>query len=205
MKQIRSVSSTTRNNWILDASLLLTAVVAILSGIYFLFLPDGGFKGGRNPYYGIQILFEREVWEWMHTWIGLAMIVVASIHLLFHWKWVKSTFVRVWSSLFKRTHSINQAGATNILVNGVLGLCFIVCSLSGFYFLFSPEIKGGGSSETIFLFSRTIWDALHTWSGVLMISAALIHFIIHWGWVTKVTRKLFSKKNTSDALSVVTN
>jgi len=27
-----------------------------LSGIYFLVLPTGGYQGGRNPYYGIQVL-----------------------------------------------------------------------------------------------------------------------------------------------------
>ena len=205
VKKIHSVSPITRNNWILDAGLFLAALVTILSGVYFLIFPDGGYKGGRNPYYGIQILFEREGWEWMHTWIGLGMVVIAAIHLLFHWKWVKNTTVRVWGTLFKRTRGINRASAMNIIVDVILAFNFIVCSLTGFYFLFFPEVKGGGDLESVFLFSRTIWDALHTWSGVLMISAALIHFVIHWGWVTKVTRKIFAKARADEVLTVAPN
>ena len=72
MDNKKSVTSLTRNNWLMDFSLFMTAVVTGLSGIYFLYLPDGGFKGGRNPLYGIRILFLRETWEWLHTWIGVA-------------------------------------------------------------------------------------------------------------------------------------
>ena len=79
----------------MDLGLFLTAVVTILSGIYFLYLPDGGFQGGRNPLYGIRIIFLRETWEWLHTWIGVAMVVIALIHLLFHWKWVVNMVKRV--------------------------------------------------------------------------------------------------------------
>ncbi len=95
MDNKKSVTSLTRNNWLMDFGLFLTAIVTVLSGVYFLFLPDGGFKGGRNPLYGIRILFLRETWEWLHTWIGLAMVVIALVHIIFHWKWVKSMFKRV--------------------------------------------------------------------------------------------------------------
>jgi hypothetical protein len=42
----------------------------------------------------------------------------------------------------------------------------------------------------MFLFSRLIWDVIHTWSGVAMIAAAALHFAIHWKWAVKVTRKM---------------
>ena len=32
---------------------------------------------------------------------------------------------------------------------------------------------------------------IHTWSGVTLIVAAVIHFAIHWRWVTKVTSNIF--------------
>jgi hypothetical protein len=40
------------------------------------------------------------------------------------------------------------------------------------------------------LFSRTTWDVIHTWSGVAMIAAAILHFAIHWRWIVKVAGKL---------------
>jgi len=48
-----------KGNWWLDLSLFLGGLLATLSGIYFLVLPTGGYQGGRNPYYGIQVLFNR--------------------------------------------------------------------------------------------------------------------------------------------------
>jgi hypothetical protein len=45
------VSKQTQKNWWIDAALFSSAVVAALSGIYFLYLPSGGFQGGRNPLY----------------------------------------------------------------------------------------------------------------------------------------------------------
>ena len=56
------LSAKTKKNWLIDAALALGGVIAALSGIYFLFLPSGGYKGGRNPMYGVTILFERHTW-----------------------------------------------------------------------------------------------------------------------------------------------
>jgi hypothetical protein len=32
---------------------------------------------------------------------------------------------------------------------------------------------------------------LHTWSGVVLVSTAVVHFAIHWRWVKNVTKKFF--------------
>jgi hypothetical protein len=42
----------------------------------------------------------------------------------------------------------------------------------------------------MFLFSRTTWDLLHTWAGVTLMIAALVHIAIHWKWITKVSGKM---------------
>ena len=190
----KRVSSTTRRNWILDSGLFLTALIASLSGIYFLIFPEGGYKGGRNPYYGIQIIFEREGWEWIHTWISFGFIAVGLLHLIFHWKWVVNTTSRIFHSLKERKTSMNKASRLNVLVDGVLGLGFLICALSGVYLFVVPEGKNGLGVDPMILFSRTGWDLVHTWSGVAFISAAIIHFGIHWGWVVKVARKMFTRK-----------
>ena len=45
----------------------------------------------------------------------------------------------------------------------------------------------------MWLFNRTTWDLVHTWAFVVMISAAILHFAIHWKWVTKVTTKIVNR------------
>jgi hypothetical protein len=186
----KGVTTLTRKNWLIDFSLFMTAIVTGISGIYFLYLPDGGFQGGRNPMYGIRIIFLRETWEWLHTWIGVAMVVIALVHLIFHWKWVKSMFKRVISGASKQ---LNPRARYNLWLNAVTALSFLVCAASGFYFLFAGASEGGRAVDPMFLFSRTAWDMIHTWSGVVILIAAILHFAIHWRWVVNVTKKVFSR------------
>ena len=193
MDNKKGVTALTRNNWLMDLSLFLAAIVTVLSGIYFLFLPDGGFKGGRNPFYGIRILFLRETWEWLHTWIGLAMVVIALVHIFFHWKWVKSMFKRVASGA---SAQLNPRARYNLWLNTLTALSFLISALSGLYFLFTVGSEGGRNPDPMFLFSRTAWDVLHTWSSVVFIASAILHFAIHWRWIVNVTKKVFQRSVT---------
>ncbi len=186
-----SVSKQTRNNWLIDAGLLSSALVAAISGIYFLFLPVGGYQGGRNPMYGIVILFERHTWEDIHTWIGVAMIAVAVIHLTLHWSWVVSMARRTWKEWTGKAGPMNARGRWNLIVNLTIAVSFLLTALSGIYFLFFPS--SGGAITPMVIFSQSGWDLIHTWAGVTLIIAAVLHFAIHWKWVTKVTRNLFRR------------
>lgn len=178
----------------MDTGLFLTMLVTVLSGIYFLFIPSGGFKGGRNPWYGVTVLFERETWEWLHTWIGLGMVVVALFHIFLHWKWVVNMARRVFNGLFRKVTPLNPRGTYNLWLNFTAAVSFLVSAASGVYFLFAGSSHGGLNPDPMFLFTRGTWDVIHTWSSVLFIVAFILHFAIHWGWVTKVTRKVFQLK-----------
>lgn len=204
MQNKNTGSNKTRRNWIVDAALLVGTLIASLSGVYFLIFPDGGYMGGRNPYYGIRIIFDRTGWEWIHTWLSLGMIAIALLHIILHWKWVVSTTKRVARDIFTRHKSnMNSKGWQNVIVDGAIGVGFIISAISGVYFLFVGESRGGLVPDPMFLFSRTAWDLIHTWSSVLFISGFLMHFAIHWGWVTKVTRKIFTGKKVRTVGSTI--
>ena len=68
--------------------LSVSGLLTTLTGIYFLFLPSGGYQGGRNPHYGQTFLFDRHIWSDIHTWAGIAMIAVSLFHVILHWQWV---------------------------------------------------------------------------------------------------------------------
>lgn len=184
----QTVSKQTQKNWWVDAALFGSAFVAILSGIYFLFLPTGGFQGGRNPLYNIQVLFDRHTWDDLHTWGGVAMIVATIIHLGIHWLWVVSMARRTWKEVTGQCGCMNLRGRINLILNVIVALSFVVTAVSGVYFLFATG--GRWAADPLILFPRTTWDLIHTWAGVLLTVAAIIHFVIHWKWVTKVTRKM---------------
>ena len=193
-KPIR-MSMQTRKNWLIDAAVFLGGVGAALSGIYFLFLPSGGYEGGRNPMYGVTILWDRHTWDEVHLWTGIAMIVAAVVHLAIHWQWVKRMSTRMGNALLSRGSRLSRGAKVNVAIDVLVAASFVVCAVSGVYFVFAPEggFQGGRNPgwDPMFLFSRTTWDLIHTWSGVVLIAGAVVHLAIHWRWVKNVTARFF--------------
>ena len=193
-KRVR-ISMQTRMNWLIDAAVFIGGVLAALSGIYFLYLPSGGYQGGRNPMYGVTVLFERHTWSDVHMWGGVLMIAAILIHLAIHWQWVKMMGRKAVNGMLSRGTGLSKGAKFNVALDLVVAISFLVCALSGVYLLFAPSggFQGGNNPgwDPNFLFSRTTWDLIHTWSGVVVTAAAAVHFAIHWRWVKNVTRKFF--------------
>lgn len=185
-KRTKVFSNQTRNNIMLDMTMLLAALASILSGIYFLFLPVGGFQGGRNSLYGVVIFFERHTWSDIHTWASVIIISLAALHIPLHWYWIAKMTRSGFRSLMGRGN-LNKYSQFNLMVNVLIGFSGIICALSGLYFLFEPTLVSGAQGSWIF--SRMVWDLIHTWSGVAVTAAAILHFAIHWRWVVKVVGK----------------
>lgn len=187
------ISARTFWNWILDAVVLISGVLAAVSGVYFLFLASG-YQGGRNPYYGIVILFGRETWSLIHLWSGVIMISALLAHLVIHLGWIGMMARKITSAMRGRSTPLSSGARNNMLVDAAVAFSFLLCAVSGVYFLVVPH--GGNSGGAVagwdpaFLFTRLTWDLIHTWSGVALILAALMHVAIHWRWITKVTTKV---------------
>lgn len=181
-----SLSHRTILNWLIDGGLFLAALAAIISSIYFLYFPNG-YQGGRNPWYDVRIVFERATWSDIHTWGGVLMIVAVVAHLAIHTKWIELMSKRLFSSHRHCAPPMSRVAKVNLGVNIVVALSFLLTAISGIYFLFVPS----GFNRPTILLNATSWDMIHTWAGVIMTVAALLHFAIHWRWVTKVTAKFF--------------
>lgn len=193
-----TVSKHTRQNWLIDAGLLISAVIASLSGIYFLLFPNAGYQGGRNPFYDLVILFTRHTWGDIHAWSGLTMVAAAAIHIPWHWHWIASMAKKIAAVISGKAAPMNRRGRFNLYLNLTVGASFLLTAISGIYFWLVPEAAHGSSaSVTAFLFTNLTWDLIHTWSGILLIAAAVLHFAIHWKWVTKITRSIFTPQNLS--------
>jgi hypothetical protein len=190
MSSTNAVSKQTRSNWLVDAAVFISALAATLSGVYFLYLPVGGYQGGRNPLYGVTILFDRHTWENVHTWGGVAMIAAAAIHLAIHTKWVLSMARRMGHTLAGRGPVLTQGGWLNLLLNSVVALSFGLTALTGLYLLWVPGGQSAQLADPRLLFGRATWDLLHTWAAVVLIVAASVHIVIHWRWIARVTPRV---------------
>ena len=180
-----------RQNWWVDATLGIGAVLAVLSSIYFLIYPNTGYQGGRNPYYNTVLIFSKQTWDLLHTWSGTLMIMAALLHVIIHWNWIKGTIVRTWQVITKKRDGFGLRLTYNILLDVTIAISFLICSLSGVYFMLNPS---SGQTAVNYLFDKTTWDMLHTWSGVIFTITALLHIVLHWKWITNITTKMFGTK-----------
>jgi len=183
----RPPSGLTKRNWWIDALLLVCTLVVLFSSVYFLYAP-GGYQGGRNPNYNSGWVLSRDTWDWLHMWFGIGMILVATIHFILHWKWFVMMGKRIVLKL--RDDKVKMTGMAwlNLFVDLAIAIGFVLAAISGVYFLFSPG--GRHAVEPGVLFTRSTWDAIHTWSGIVMILAFVGHTIIHWRWIVNVSGRM---------------
>jgi len=87
-------------NYILFIILSLLALFETASGfILWLALPRDGGSQGRG--FGDEAVFwsvTRHMWVELHDWVAVALVVVVTIHLALHWKWI----VYMTKSFFKK-------------------------------------------------------------------------------------------------------
>ena len=126
----RVFSPQTRNNFLLDMPMLAAGLVSVLTGIYFLFLPVGGFQGGRNPFYGIVLFFERHTWGDIHTWSSVIIMALAALHIPIHWDWITKMTRSGVRAIFGKG-KLNKFSQFNLLINILTGLSGLICGLSG--------------------------------------------------------------------------
>lgn len=189
MEKKRIFSVQTRNNIVLDIFLLVSGLVTALSGIYFLFLPVGGYQGGRNPLYGVTIFFERHTWSDIHIWASVLILALVLLHIPLHWEWIVKMTKSGFRSVLGKSR-LNKYSKFNLAINILVGLSGLICAISGAYFLLVPGASHASPvGDPNWLFSLLTWDLIHTWSGAVAISAAVLHFWIHWKWVLKVLNK----------------
>ncbi|MEO8613212.1 MAG: DUF4405 domain-containing protein [Chloroflexota bacterium] len=101
-------SSGSRLNIIIDLVVALSFLITALSGIYFLFAPDGGYQGGRNLNWDPNFLFSRTTWDVIHTWAAVTLIVAAVPHFYIHWGWIKKVTSRFFASLLPQPPEIQS-------------------------------------------------------------------------------------------------
>ena len=66
-------------HWLTVCLLSISGLLTGLTSIYFLFLPSGGYQGGRNPHYGQTFLVGRDIWSGIHTWAGIVLIAEGTL------------------------------------------------------------------------------------------------------------------------------
>lgn len=112
----------------------------------------------------------------VHEWLGLAVIPLIVIHILYGWRWIAATLVRLGAKGAWRSR-------VNLLLNTLLFIAFAVTTFSGAMtsFIALPALGiAPGNFEG--------WRMLHNqWIYVLVLAA--LHIAMNWGWIAGAVRR----------------
>jgi cytochrome b subunit of formate dehydrogenase len=82
-------------NYLVDFIAFISFLVTSVTGlIIFIFLPSGVRQGRLQEFIGIT----KEVWNFIHIWSGILMLVLVIIHLILHWDWIVFTTKKVFGN-----------------------------------------------------------------------------------------------------------
>jgi cytochrome b subunit of formate dehydrogenase len=83
----------------------------------------------------------------------------------------------------------------NYLIALVMALLGLVQLVSGFVlWLALPSGGRGGGGDGTFLFSRDVWLTMHNRSALLLAAIVIVHIILHWDWIVRMTKSYFGRE-----------
>lgn len=118
----------------------------------------------------------------VHEWIGIALAVPVTVHLVLNWQWV----VTVTKKMFGRlplTTRVNQ------VLNMVLFVSFVVAMESG---VMISEVVSPGLATA--LGGSRVWRGLHGISSTAVFGVAVAHVAMNWRWIARAVSRLLGSE-----------
>jgi cytochrome b subunit of formate dehydrogenase len=80
----------------------------------------------------------------------------------------------------------------NYWVDAVIGIAFLVVALSALVFLVPTSWIdfSASTTPTILGVDFGVWQTLHKWAGIVMLIGVVVHQLLHWKWIVKMTKKV---------------
>lgn len=171
-------------NFWLDAVIFIAFAATAVTGLMLWLLIPSGHGSGQLIFYGLT----RRQWVDIHNWMGLAMLLGVSTHLVLHWRWIDCVLDRFLGKLARQAR-------INFSLDAVLFSAFIVTGISG---LVSWLILPGGGFQggrnpfhnaTLYGLTRHQWTDIHLWVSLVMMGIIAIHLVLHWRWIVCTARR----------------
>ena len=83
-------------------------------------------------------------------------------------------------------------------IDVIIGIAFLFSAVSGLVLFFAPSggFQGGRNphyEQTVLLLGHHTWGVVHDWSSIVMIVGVVGHLALHWGWLSRMTRRYLKK------------
>ena len=77
------------NAWV-NIAAFVAGVISAVTGVVLWLMPQGGYQGGRGLSSRPVVLgMDHALWNDIHVWSSLALVVLVLVHLALHWCWIK--------------------------------------------------------------------------------------------------------------------
>jgi hypothetical protein len=168
-------TSTTRNRsitkYIIDLGMLITSILLFPTGI-IKFL---NIWGRLDALDNLAAIFSE-----FHDWSGIILGILVLAHFALNWRWLVQMTKNIFKSKMARRKRVNYLIDIGMLISflivfvtGILKFPTFLLITGYFYTV----------SEEIFI--------LHDWTGLLLTLFALLHVILHWKWIVRMTKKVY--------------
>ncbi len=92
----------------------------------------------------------------------------------------------------------NNKPKINYVVDLVIAVGFILVAVSGVVLLGagSGGFQGGRNAQfrqEVLLLGRWTWKAIHDWGAAFLAGGVILHLVLHWKWITCMSRSLFTR------------
>ena len=83
----------------------------------------------------------------------------------------------------------------NYYVDTVIGISFLVITVSALVFLVPTSWIDFtvSTTPTVLGVDFGVWQTLHKWSGIAMLTGVAVHQLLHWNWIVTMTKKVLPK------------
>jgi hypothetical protein len=107
----------------------------------------------------------------LHIISGSLLVLIVFLHTILHWRWVKGLVLR-WKRV-RLSDDIHAKGALNRYNNILMGMLFLLSSLTGSFLIFVDSRPLSGS---------------HVLFSFLFLVSVSIHAVAHYRWILAVIR-----------------
>jgi cytochrome b subunit of formate dehydrogenase len=80
----------------------------------------------------------------------------------------------------------------NYLIALVMALMALVQVVSGFVLWLA--LPHGTRGSATFLLSRDVWLTMHSRAAIALTVIVIVHIILHWSWIVRMTKSYFRRK-----------
>lgn len=114
----------------------------------------------------------------LHEWLGLAVTILALVHLILHWDWVVAVFSRFFmkstgrSRIYFFLDFLLMLGAVVMFETGLVISTWFNLNLTNY----------------------ADWLDIHVYSSVITLGLTVLKLGLHWRWIVNIAQKSFSRR-----------